>query len=137
MLIKKKKLRNFEDVQLLTNLTDQDEIKLPLAIALLLTDIALIDGHFDQSEYSFIFDRLENKLGLSHNEAKEIVDQARLTLSSGRGASNMAEYVKTNFTLDQRKQIYEFIKGMVRADGMVDGYEEYLSKRFAGFLGVN
>ncbi len=126
----------FEDKQFLLTLDDKDQITLPIACAVLLSDVAMIDGHFDSREYEFLFHQLEKELGLSKADASDIVAQARAHLSTGRGASSYAEFAKNSFSLEQRQQIFQMIQGMVAADAITDGFETYLEQRFKSSLGL-
>lgn len=125
-----------EDTQFAQSLADSDEIPLPVACAFLLTDMAMIDGHFDKTEYDFIFNRLEGPLGLKPDEAASLVLQAKTTIAAGRGSSSYADYVKQHFSVEQRQQAYEMLKTMVLADGKQDDYEVFLQNRLAVSLGL-
>jgi len=132
----KRKLRNFEDAQFLLSLDQKDTVPFPVACAVVLCDIALVDGTFDASEYHFLFAKLEEELGVERAEAEEIVKQARAILGSGRGSSGYALFIKKTFSIEQREQILGMAEGMVVADGVTDGFERYLADRLKISLGL-
>ncbi len=131
-----RKLRNFEDADFLLNLKAEDKITFPVACAVILSDLALIDGEFHVSEYQFLFSKLEEDLGIGADEAQEVMKQARFTLAAGRGSLGYAAYIKKTFTLEQREQIYTMVEGMVAADEKTDGFEIYLANRLRTSLGL-
>lgn len=125
-----------EDRQFLLSLGDNDQYSLPLACAVLLSDVAQIDGNFDFSERRYLYRVLESELGLSSFEAEEVVKQAKSILASGRGSSSYAEYAKKEFSLEQRQKIFRLVQGMVAADSVTDDFEKYIEFRIKAALGL-
>jgi uncharacterized tellurite resistance protein B-like protein len=127
---------SLEDAQLVSTLNDSDTISVPVACAYLLTGIAMADGHFDSSEYDYLYRRLSKGLGMRTEEIRAVVEQARMMLGAGRSAASFADQIRERCSLEERRKIYDIVKGMASADGTVDAFELFLQKGFAVQLGV-
>lgn len=124
-----------EDQQLIDNLGASDERPLDAARAILLVDLALIDGHFDARERQVIMGALKKDLGISDEEADTLV-QGASGMVQFRGSHAWATEIRRRIDLESRKKIMETVRKLIMADAQEDGFETYLEKKFRDILGV-
>ena len=114
-----------------------DEFKLPLAYAFLLVDLALVDHQFHKREYAIIFKKLEQILGLSEEEIRNLIDHASSLIGAQRSSSAYAEYLREKLSSEKRQELMGVIEEMIAADGREEGFELYLRERYSELLGLS
>lgn len=126
------------DLQLLEELgsSSSNEIPLDLARATLLVDLALIDSSFDAREYEFVVNILKGDLGVSDDEAIQLIKTAS-SMVQFRGSHSFAVELQRRLPLDQRRRVAYELTGLIRADKKLDGFETYLVKKLRDILGVD
>ena len=124
------------DDALLETLSATDEVPLTVARATLLVDLALIDSNFDAREYDFVMNALKSDLGLSSDEAEQLIKSAAAMVQF-RGSHSFAVELQKRLPLEQRKKIALELKQLIAADNQEDGFEKYLDKKLRDLLGVD
>lgn len=124
------------DDALFEELSATDEIPLDIARATLLVDLALIDSKFDAREYEFVMNTLKSDLGISDDEAVQLI-KAASSMIQFRGSHSFAVELQKRLPLDQRKRIASELKQLIASDAQEDGFETYLNKKLIDLLGVD
>ena len=109
--------------------------ELELALTVILVDLASCDENFEQREYIAISNGLRRLFGDS-KDLKMMVNRAQLALSNLRGTQNFAELLRENLSEEERKIVAEVIEDVIGADGVEDGFEQYLRLKYAKLLNI-
>ncbi|MCF6196239.1 MAG: TerB family tellurite resistance protein [Emcibacter sp.] len=107
-----------------------------LAAAVLMVEVAAGDGQISRVERERILSLLENRLGLSAEEALELFVEAIATHDESNHMLNFTRKIKDHFDAAGREKILELLWEVVFADGEEDAYESNLLRRVAGLLYV-
>lgn len=124
--------------------TDQDDTAptpgshdLALAATALMVQLSRVDSHEDEEELETIVRCAGTTLGVSPDEARELLEDAR---AQAEDAVSLYEFTGLlNESLDQqgKLEILEDIWRVAYADGRIDKYEEHLIRRMAELLHLN
>lgn len=115
-------------------LRDKDEIA--LAAAVVLIEIASSDHVIDKFERTVIINGLKSLFRVSDENANGLMNRAKAQLSSMRGSSSAAELLRDSLDMASKRAIAQVIDNLIRCNGVVDGIEVYLRKRFRDILGL-
>ena len=115
-------------------LRSKEEISLAAAVVLL--EIASSDHVVDKFERTVIHNGLKGLFKLSDETAHGLVSRAKAQLSSMRGSSASAEILRDSLDSATKRAIAQVIDNLIRCNGVVDGMEIYLRKRFRTILGI-
>jgi uncharacterized tellurite resistance protein B-like protein len=115
-------------------LRDKDEIA--LAAAVVLIEIASSDHVIDKFERTVIINGLKSLFRVSDENANGLMNRAKAQLSSMRGSSSAAEILRDSLDMASKRAIAQVIDNLIRCNGVVDGIEVYLRKRFRDILGL-
>ena len=116
-------------------LRDKDEIA--LAAAVVLIEIASSDHVIDKFERTVIINGLKSLFRVSDENANGLMNRAKAQLSSMRGSSSAAEILRDSLDMASKRAIAQVIDNLIRCNGVVDGIEVYLRKRFRDILGLS
>ena len=108
-----------------------------LAAAVLMVEVAVQDGQFDSAERSTIEKSLTNKLNLSMDDAKELLELAEDKQNQSVQILSFTNEIKNHFDDQGRAHIMEMLWEVVFADGEEDSYESNLMRRIAGLLYIS
>ena len=115
-------------------LRGKDEIA--LAAAVVLIEIASSDHVVDTFERTVILNALKSLFKVSDETANGLMNRAKAQLSSMRGSSSAAEVLRDSLDEATKRAIAQVIDNLIRCNGVVDGIEVYLRKRFRDILGL-
>lgn len=115
-------------------LRNKEEIA--LAAAMVLLEIASSDHVVDKFERTVIHNGLKGLFKLSDETASGLMNRAKAQLSSMRGSSASAEILRDSLDAASKRAIAQVIDNLIRCNGVVDGVEIYLRKRFRDILGI-
>jgi len=107
-----------------------------LAAAVLMVEVAAGDGQVSRIERERILSLLENRLGLSAEDALELFVEAIATHDETNQMLHFTRKIKDHFDAAGREKILELLWEVVFADGEEDAYESNLLRRVAGLLYV-
>jgi uncharacterized tellurite resistance protein B-like protein len=110
------------------------EHDLRVATCALFVEMARIDETFTPEEMDNIFTILEEKYGLSMENADALVAEADKELAESVDLWRFARLINENFTIDEKIEIIEILWQMVFVDGKMDRYEHYLMNKLKNLL---
>ena len=102
-----------------------------------MVEVAVQDGQFDSAERSTIEKSLTNKLNLSMDDAKELLELAEDKQNQSVQILSFTKEIKNHFDDQGRAHIMEMLWEVVFADGEEDSYESNLMRRIAGLLYIS
>ncbi len=110
--------------------------ELELALTVILVDLASSDQNFEQREYIAIGAGLRRLFGES-NDLQALVNRAQLALANLRGTQNFADLLRASLSEDERHVVAEIIDSVIGADGIEDGFEQYLRLKYRNMLDIS
>lgn len=110
--------------------------EITLAAAIVLMEVASSDHVVDKFERTVIHNGLKGLFKLSDETASGLMQQAKARLGSMRSSSSEAELLRDSLDLNSKRAIAQVIDNLIRCNGVVDGIEVYLRKRFREILGI-
>ncbi|HMO19069.1 MAG TPA: TerB family tellurite resistance protein [Oligoflexia bacterium] len=126
-----------EQKKLFDSFSISDEIPLPKAYAMLLVDVALIDNKFDKKEYDYIFNYFRTKFHMEEHEIRELISMCNALISNMRSTEAFAEFLSKELDLEERRRLLNTLTGLIKSDGIEDGFELYLKSRFSKLLDLD
>ncbi len=108
-----------------------------LAAAMVLVEMASSDHTVDKFERTVILNGLKGLFKLSDETANGLITRARAQLSSMRGSSASAEILRDSLDAASKRAFAQVLDNLIRCNGVVDGVEIYLRKRFREILGIS
>ena len=110
--------------------------EIALAAAIVLFEIASSDHVVDKFERTVILNGLKGLFKLSDETALGLMNQAKARLGSMRSSSSEAELLRDSLDQASKRAIAQVMDNLIRCNGVVDGIEIYLRKRFRDILGI-
>jgi uncharacterized tellurite resistance protein B-like protein len=108
-----------------------------LAAAALLVEAATLDSTFDAEERARIARLIQDRFGLSADEAADLIAEAERAVSASVQWHGFTSAIKDGFDHAERIQLIEMLWEVVYADGALHDYEASLLRRIAGLLYVS
>lgn len=105
-----------------------------VAICALLVEMAQTDGTFTQTEMEAIISILQEKYGLSQEDADALVAEAKQELDESVDLWQFANLINENYSIAERIEIVETLWRIVYVDGKMDKYEHHLMSKFGKLL---
>jgi uncharacterized tellurite resistance protein B-like protein len=105
-----------------------------VAICALLVEMARTDGTFSQTEMEAILSILQEKYGLSQEDADALVAEAQRKLDDSVDLWQFAKLIDENYSIPERIEIAETLWRIVYVDGRMDKYEHHLMNKFGKLL---
>lgn len=107
-----------------------------LAAAALLVEAASIDRNFREEQRARILAFATGPLGLSDDEAEDLVAAAEIAVGQATQLYRFVRAVMEHFSYEERVELVETLWELVEADGEVDDYEAQLMRRIGGLLHI-
>jgi uncharacterized tellurite resistance protein B-like protein len=108
-----------------------------LAAAALMVEAATMDGTFGRREEETIRALLTERLGLSPEEAVDLLTEARAAQADATHLMRFTRTLKDTMGEAERIQLIEMLWRVAIADGVIHDYEDNLIRRVAGLLYVS
>jgi uncharacterized tellurite resistance protein B-like protein len=107
-----------------------------LAAAALMVEAATMDDTFDATERVRIGQLIQERFGLSADEAADLVAEAEQAAAASVQWQGFTSAIKDGFEHAERVQLIEMLWEVAYADGRLHDYEASLLRRIAGLLYV-
>lgn len=107
-----------------------------LATAALLAEVVRIDGQSGDAERAIALRAINEKLGLSPEEAATLLDLASQEVRQATDYFQFTSLVNRHFTQDRKVRMIELMWQVAYADGRLDDHELHLIRRIADLLHV-
>lgn len=104
---------------------------LPIATCVVLLEIALADDEFTDDERAHITSTMENRFGLSHEDANELIEVATKKRDESRDIWHFTNVINNHCSQEEKLSIVDEVWHVVFADGSMDGHENYLAHQMA------
>lgn len=117
--------------------TGHTQHELRLAVAGLLSEAALLDGEFSESERRRLLELMQRHFGMGAEDARHVVAKAREQAENAVDIYVFTRQIIRGFDEAERLRLIEMLWEVVYADGRMDDLEANLLRRVAGLLGIS
>ncbi len=107
-----------------------------MATAALMAETMRIDGDITEAEREIATTAIRDKLGLSTEESRELLDLAREKVGRATDYFQFTSLINRHFTQDQKVRVIELMWRVAYADDRIDDHELHLIRRIADLLHV-
>ena len=114
-----------------------NEDPVQMAVAALLIEAALFDGHFDDRERKQILKLLRARFTLSEMAAHTLCEQAQIWAENPNNLHRFTKTVKDAMPHEERIELIEMLWEVAYADGRIDDFEANLLRRIGGLIYVS
>jgi len=115
----------------------EDDAPVQMAVAALLIEAALFDGHFDDRERKQILKLLRARFALSEMAAQTLCEQAQIWAEDPNNLHRFTKTVKDAMPHEERVELIEMLWEVAYADGRIDDFEANLLRRIGGLIYVS
>jgi uncharacterized tellurite resistance protein B-like protein len=129
-------IRTFLERQFAAPDSRSDARTIQLATAALLAETMRIDGEITQVERDIACDAIRERLGLSQQEAGELLEHARDEVRRATDYFQFTSQINRHFTQEQKIRVIELMWRVAYADARIDDHELHLLRRIADLLHV-
>ncbi len=105
-----------------------------IATCALFLEMARIDEKFTPEEMETVLAIMQEKYGLSRENADALVAEADKELEDSVDLWQFARLINENYSIDEKMEIIEILWRMVYVDGKMDEYEHYLMNKLKNLL---
>ena len=109
---------------------------LTLATAIVLLEIASSDSSVDKFEQSVIHHGLKALFKISDETTANVIVMAKAQLTNMRSSSTEASMLRDVLDPVSKRTMASIIDNLIKCNGVVDGMEIYLRRRFRDLLGI-
>jgi len=114
-----------------------DSERIPLAAAVLLLEIAHVDGEFHQSEHVVLRTILKENFEVSNDSLEQLLALAEKTRQSSNDLHQFTKEINKAFTQPEKEKVAETLWQLVYADGHLDCYEDALMRQLGYLIGLS
>ena len=107
---------------------------LRMAVCALFVEMARIDDSFSEDEMAAVIKILQDKYGLSSENATAMIAAAEEQLEQSVAYWQFARLINENYPMDEKVAIIEMLWRIVYIDGRLDKHEDYLMHKLARLL---
>jgi len=122
------KLKAIFSVEEADNTVDNDE-RMRLACAALMTEVATIDNHFDEKETAALISVLKTQFQLNDGEAQNLKELAEQERHDATSLHQFTSLVNEHCGPEEKFALVEGMWKVAYADGHIDKYEEHIIRR--------
>ena len=114
---------------------DQDkESEVIMAVCALFVEMGRIDETFTDAEMDHVFSILQEKHGLSREQADALMIEADRELEESVDLWQFARVINENYSVDEKVALIERLWQIVYVDGKMDQHEHYLMNKLSNLL---
>lgn len=114
-----------------------DEHQIELAYTILLVNLASIDNDFSPRESFFIKGKLQEHLGISYEDAIELVKQARIIIDQKNiDLDQFGDYLAEHLPESKRQTLLKDVDTLIAEDRVHHPFEKHLRERYVRLLKI-
>ena len=111
--------------------------RIPLAAAVLLLEVAQVDGEFSAEEDVLIHEILQQRFAIDADMREELMQLAAETRSQSADLHQFTSQINRNFSQPEKEKIIEVFWQLAFADGRLDAHEEAMLRQLGGLIGLS
>ncbi len=105
-----------------------------LAVCALFVEMGRIDETFTSAEMAQVLSILQNKYGISGQQASALIDEADRELRESVDLWQFARVINEHFSTDEKVALIRRLWQVVYVDGKMDQHEHYLMNKLSNLL---
>lgn len=105
-----------------------------ILISSLMIECAKSDDSFHEKEVTLIKDILQKKLHLNQDEIKKCFDESLKASNSSVELYSLTKDIRDNFSKEEMLIIFQYLWGIILADGVVDDFEASMMTKLTGLF---
>ena len=113
------------------------EAELRMATCALLVETAMADEHLSPEEFQKIVQVLKGRFDLTDAGVRDLIEAAREEHRKSTDVWSFANQVNQALTREQKFEVMEMIWKVVYADGTMDKFEDYMTKKLHRLLRID
>ena len=120
--------------------TDNSSIakdRIPLAAAVLLLEVAHVNGDFNQTQEKVLGTILVDLFSVDVESLEELLKLAEEARKNSVDLHQYTREINMGFTQPEKEQIIEAVWRVVYADGFLDQYEEAIMRQLGSLIGLS
>lgn len=130
-------IREFFDRHLgASDAPDNEDHRIRVATAALLTEMVRMDGEVDDGERKAALDAVRAKFDLTEDEAATLIALAEEEVRQAPDYFQFTSLINKHFTPEQKARVIEHMWTIAYADSALSRYEEHLVRKIADLLYV-
>jgi uncharacterized tellurite resistance protein B-like protein len=129
-------IREFFERHIASTPGDTPGHTIELATAALLAEVVRIDGHSGDAERAIALRAINEKLGLTPDEAATLLDLASQEVRQATDYFQFTSLINRHFPQERKVRMIELMWQVAYADGRLDDHELHLIRRIADLLHV-
>jgi len=128
------KLRHFIATLTSATSTEQDQVSLQLACAVLLTEIMRADGNSDDDERAAIIAQLAQHFTLSKADLTEVLNSAEILSDQATDFYQFTSKINKNYSINDKIKLLDMLWQVANADGEISAIEQHTIRKIADLL---
>ena len=105
-----------------------------ILISSLMIECAKSDESFHEKEITLIKDILQKKLHLNQDEIKSCFDESLKASNNSVELYSLTKDIRDNFSREEVLIIFQYLWGIILADGVVDDFEASMMTKLTGLF---
>ena len=105
-----------------------------ILISSLMIECAKSDESFHEKEITLIKDILQKKLHLNQDEIKNCFDESLKASNNSVELYSLTKDIRDNFSREEVLIIFQYLWGIILADGVVEDYEASMMTKLTGLF---
>jgi uncharacterized tellurite resistance protein B-like protein len=111
--------------------------RVPLAAAVLLLEIAHVDGEFSAEEEELIHGLLQQRFSLDTQMREELMELAEKTKEHSADLHQFTSQINRNFSQPEKEEIVATFWHLALVDGHLDAHEEAMLRQLGSLIGLS
>jgi uncharacterized tellurite resistance protein B-like protein len=113
-----------------------DEEQLPIAVCVLLLEVARADEEFSADERAHVVETLRARYALSDEDAHELIEIATASREESYDLWHFTHRINETCSIPEKVAVIEEVWRVIYADGILDAHEDYLVHKLAKLLNL-
>ena len=117
--------------------TTDRENDLRLATCALMIETAMADNNLSTEEFDKIFQVIRERYNLDSNAVQALIEAAIKEQQEATDVWSFANQINETLTREEKIEVMEMLWKIVYADGKMDKFEDYVTKKFHRLLRID
>ena len=117
--------------------TSGPDRRVPLALAVLLLEVAHADGSLDEAEWQHVLAILRQRCNLSEDELADLLELAEAKRRQSVDFYSFTRDINWAFSIEEKERIADSFWQVALADGAIDKFEEAVMRQVCPLIGLS
>ena len=107
------------------------------AVCVVLLEAAMADDEFTEDEREYVLQVMQDRFGLSADEAREVMDGAEEVRRESLDLWQFTNAINQAFSPQEKEEIIEAVWRIIYSDGVLTGHEDHLAHKLRTLFNLN